>query len=261
MGQSQFGRITVMERFPWDDDAISEFAHNATNELPRAWSASDLAALGLPVDDPFWMSHEAFDAHLAEVEGQCVEQAETLGPDAPAAQHIRVATPSRAPLPSLDPREKRPAATELPEAVRRAVEIIATPRAPDDQAIGAAAYLLKWYKAEYHRRPTLKGMVSWWWKAARRRVDIRGLWVDEIRLIWKTDERQDALDPALASVNAFYGVLALHAARIFVIAQGHKPDQDAGRDLMRKAGFSTRGIPRGRPSRGYRGQLDGGERS
>jgi hypothetical protein len=250
-----------MEKFPWDDNAISKPAHNASNALPRSLSASDLAALGLLVDDPFWMSPEVFEAHLAEVEGQRFEQAETLGPDAPVAQNIRIASPSRAPLPSLDPRKKGPAMTELPEAVRRAVEIIATPHAPDDQAIGAAAYLLKWYQAEYHRRPTLKRIVLWWWKAARRRVDIRGLWVDEIRLIWKTDERQDALDPALASVNAFYGVLAHHAARVFIAAQGHNPDHDAGRDLMRGAGFSTRAMPRCKPSRGYRGQVDGGERS
>lgn len=250
-----------MEKFPWDDDAISRSTHNDTSDQPRVLSARDLAALGLPVDDHFWMSPEAFDAHLAEVEGQRVEQAETLGPDAPAAQNIRVASPSRAPLPSLDPRRRGPAVAELPEAVRRAVEIIATPHAPDDQAIGAAAYLLKWYKTEYQRRPTLKRIVLWWWKAARRQVDIRDLWVDEIRALWRTDERQDALDPACASVNTFYGVLAQHAARIFVAAQGHNPDHDAGRDLMRRAGFSTRGIPRGRPSRGYRGQVEGGERS
>jgi hypothetical protein len=48
-------------------------------------------------------------------------------------------------MPSLDPRKKRPTVTELPEAVGRAVEIIVTPHAPNDQAIGAAAYLLKWY--------------------------------------------------------------------------------------------------------------------
>lgn len=240
-----------MEKFPWDDDAISKPAHNATNELPRSLSARELVALGLPLDDPFWMSPEAFNAHLAEVEGQQAAQVKTLGPDAPAAQNIRVASPSRAPLPSLDPRKKGPAMTELPEAVRRAVEIIATPHAPDDQAIGAAAYLLKWYQAEYHCLPTLKGIVLWWWKAARRIVDIRSLWADEIRLIWKTDERQDALDPALASVNAFYGALAHHAARVFIAAQGHDPDHGAGRDLMQKAGFSPQGMPRGKPSRGF----------
>ncbi|WHZ37338.1 hypothetical protein [Sagittula sp. MA-2] len=239
-----------MEKFPWDDDAISKPAHNATNELPRSLSARELVALGLPVDDPFWMSPEAFDAHLAEVEGLQAAQVKTLGPDAPAAQNIRVASPSRAPLPSLDPRKRGAAVAELPEAVRRAVEIIAKPHAPDDQAIGAAAYLLKWHQAEYRRRPTLKGMVSWWWKAARRLVDIRSLWADEIRLIWKTDECPYALDPASASVNAFYGVLAHHAARVFIAAQGHKPDDDAGRDLMRKAGFSTHEIPKGKSSRG-----------
>ena len=207
-----------MDKFPWDDDAISESAHKASNALPRSLSASDLAELGLPVDDPFWMSPEAFDAQLVEVEGQQAAQVKTFGPDAPAAQNIRVASPSRAPLPSLDPRERGPAATELPEAVRRAVVIIATPHAPDDQAIGAAAYLLKWYQAEYKRRPTLKGVVLWWWKAARRIVDIRSLWADEIRLIWKTDEHQDTLDPACASVNAFYGHLAHHAGERFTSA-------------------------------------------
>lgn len=70
MCQSQFERVTVMEKFPWDDDAISESAHNATNKLPRSLTACELGALGLPVDDPFWMSPEAFDAHLAEVDGQ-----------------------------------------------------------------------------------------------------------------------------------------------------------------------------------------------
>ncbi|MBY6114261.1 hypothetical protein KUW09_07265 [Mameliella alba] len=227
-----------MEKFPWDDDAISKPAHKATSDQPRALSARELGALGLPVDDPFWMSPEAFDAHLVGVECQRFEQAETLGPDAPATQNIRVACPSRAPLPSLDPRKKGPAVAELPEAVRRAVEIIATPHASEDQAIGAAAYLLKWYQAEYQRRPTLKLIVLWWWKAARRQVDIRDLWVDEIRLIWKTDECPDALDPACASVNAFYGVLAHHTARLFIAAQGHKPDQGAGRELMRRTRFT-----------------------
>lgn len=228
-----------MEKFPWDDDAISESSHNARRDEPRSLSARELGALGLPVDDPFWMSPEAFDAHLSEVEGQQAAQVKTLGPDAPAAQNIRVACPSRAPLPSLDPRKRGPAVTELPEAVRRAVEIIATPHASDDQAIGAAAYLLKWYQSEYQRRPTLKRIVLWWWTVARRRVDIKGLWVDEIRLIWKTNERQDALDPACAPVNAFYGVLAHHAARVFIRAQGHNPDQGAGRKLMRRDGFSS----------------------
>ncbi len=233
-----------MEKFPWDDDAISKPAHNATNELPRSLSASDLAALGLLVDDPFWMSPGAFDAHLAEVEGRRVEQAETLGPDAPAAQNTRVASPRRAPLPSLDPRKKRPTVTEPPAAVQRAVVIIATPHAPDIQAIGAAAYLLKWYQGEYQRRPTLKSIVLWWWKAARRLVDIRGLWAEEIRLIWKTDERHCALDPACASVNAFYGLLAHRSARNFITAQGDNPDYDIGRERMREGQFfGARGTP------------------
>ncbi|MBB03911.1 MAG: hypothetical protein CML03_00055 [Pseudooceanicola sp.] len=239
-----------MDKFPWDDDAISDSAHNATCDEPRALSARELGALGLPEDDPFWMLPEAFDAHLGEVEGQQSAQVKTFRPDAPAAQNIRVASPTRAPLPSLDPRKRGPAVAELPEAVLRAVEIIATPHAPDDQTIGAAAYLLKWYQAEYQRRPTLKRIVLWWWKAARRLVDIRSLWAEEIQLIWKSNERLDALDPACASVNAFYGVLAHHAARVFIAAQGHKPDHDAGRDLLRKAGFSTHEIPKGKPSRG-----------
>ena len=250
-----------MEKFPWDDDVISKAARTATNDLPRSLSASDLAALDLPVDDPFWMSPEAFDAYLAEVEGQYVEQAETLGPDAPAAQNIRVASPSRAPLPSLDPRKKRPAVAELPEAVRRAVEIIATPHAPDDHAIGSAAYLLKWYQTEHQRRPTLKRIVLWWWKAARRLVDIKELWEDEIRVLWRIDERPGAPDPSDASVNAFYGALAHRAARIFIAAQRHNPDQGAGRELLRKAGFSARGIPKGQPSRRGRRQMDGLERT
>ncbi|WP_297538597.1 hypothetical protein [Roseovarius sp.] len=209
-----------MERFPWDDDAISKPARNATNDLPRSLSASDLAALGLPVDDPFWLSPEAFDAHLAEVEGQQAAQVKTLGPNAPAAQNIRMASPCRAPLPSLDPRKKGPAMTELPEAVRRAVEIIATPHAPDDQAIGAAAYLLTWYQAEYQRRPSVKGIVLWWWKAVRRLVDIRELWADEMREVWKVDER----DPSNAPVNAFYGHLAHRATKIFIFATGQPLD-------------------------------------
>lgn len=229
-----------MEKFPWDDDAISESAHKTTNALPRSLSASDLAALGLLVDDPFWMSPEAFEAHLAEVEGQRFEQAETLGPDAPAAQNIRIASPSRAPLPSLDPRKKGPAMTELPEAVRRAVEIIATPHAPDDQAIGAAAYLLKWYQAEYHCLPTLKGIVLWWWKAARRSVDIKELWEEEFRVLWRTEERPNSRDPLNASVNALFGHVSYRAARTFIHALGHHPDGDIARVLLLKSDFVSK---------------------
>jgi hypothetical protein len=250
-----------MEKFPWDDDAITGSAQNATNELPCSMSARELGALGLPVDDPFWMTPETFDAHFAEVDAQQIEQANRLGPDAPAAQNIRVACACRAPFPSLDPRKKGAALTELPEAVQRAVEIIATPHTPIDQAIGAAAYLLKWYQTEYQRRPTLKRMVAWWWQAARRSVDIKELWEDEIRVLWRTGERPGAPDPSDASVNAFYGALAHHAARIFIAAQGHNPDQGAGRELLRKAGFSARGIPKGRPSRRGRSQMDGLERT
>lgn len=72
-----------MDKFPWDDDAITGSAQNATNELPCSMSARELGALGLPVDDPFWMTPEAFDAHLAEVDAQQGEQANRLGPDAP----------------------------------------------------------------------------------------------------------------------------------------------------------------------------------
>lgn len=104
-------------------------------------------------------------------------------------------------------------------------------------------------------------MVAWWWQAARRLVDIKELWEDEIRVLWRTDERPDARDPRDATVNAFYGALAHHAARIFLTAQGHKPDQDAGKELMRKAGFSARGIPKGKSSRRFRGQVDGMERT
>lgn len=43
-----------MDKFPWDDDAITGSAQNATNELPCSMSARELGALGLPVDDPFW---------------------------------------------------------------------------------------------------------------------------------------------------------------------------------------------------------------
>ncbi|GAA6150044.1 hypothetical protein NBRC116586_31060 [Pseudooceanicola nitratireducens] len=229
-----------MERFPWDDDAISKPARNATNDLPRSLSASDLAALGLPVDDPFWLSPQAFDAHLAEVEGQQAAQAKTLGPNAPAAQNIRMASPCRAPLPSLDPRKKGPAMTELPEAVRRAVEIIATPHAPDDQAIGAAAYLLKWYQAEYHCLPTLKGIVLWWWKAARRSVDIKELWEEEFRVLWRTEERPNSRDPLDASVNALFGHVSYRAARTFIHALGHHPDDDIARVLLMKSDFVSK---------------------
>lgn len=228
-----------MEKFPWDEDAISESSHNATRDEPRSLSACELGALGLPVDDPFWMSPGAFDAHLSEVEGQQAAQVKTLGPDAPAAQNIRVACPSRAPLPSLDPRKRGPAVTELPEAVRRAVEIIATPHASDDQAIGAAAYLLKWYQSEYQRRPTLKRIVLWWWKVARREIDIRGVWAYEMRAVWKTNQCSTTSDPATASVNAFYGYLAYHAACVFIRARGHKLDDDIDCELLRDAGFGS----------------------
>ncbi len=227
-----------MEEFPWDDDAISGSAHKATSDLPRSLTACELRALGLPVDDPFWMSPEAFDAHLAEVEGQQAGQAKTLGPDAPAAQSIRVACPSRAPLPSLDPRRTGPSVTELPEAVRSAVVVIATPHAPNDQAIGAAAYLLKWYQTEYHRRPTLEDIVLWWWQAARRLVDVRKDWANEMKVLWKTDTRLGAPDPTRASANAFFGHLAYCAAGIFIKAMGHSPDDATGRQLLRSVGFS-----------------------
>ena len=128
--------------------------------------------------------------------------------------------------------------TELPEAVQRAVVIIATPHAPDNQAIGAAACLLKWYQAEYERRPTLKGIVLWWWKAARRLVDVRKVWVNEMRVLWKTDTHPGAPDPTRAPVNSFYGHLAYYAACIFIKAKGHNPNDPTGRQLLRSVGFS-----------------------
>ncbi|AUQ81147.1 hypothetical protein [Phaeobacter inhibens] len=229
-----------MYKFPWDDDAISECAHKTATDVPRSLSVIELAAFGLPVDDPFWMSPEAFEAHLAEIEGQGGEQTKKLGPDAPAAQNIRVASPSRTPLPSLDPRKKGPAMNEqIPEPVLRAVCIIAKPRAPEDQIIGAAYHLLKWYTSEYESNPEISEMVLWWWKVARRHVDIRKAWVDDMRALWKTSERPHALDPASASVNAFYGHLAQHAARAFITAKGFKPNDDVGRAFLRGAGLPS----------------------
>ena len=174
----------MTEIFPWDDDAVSQRPDNTTSDVPRNLSVTELAALGLPVDDPFWMSPEAFEAHLVETEGQVGEQSKTLGPDAPAAQKIRVASPSRAPLPSLDPRRKAPGKEELPFTVKRAIVVIATPYAPNSQAVGAAAYLLKWYQAEYQRRPTVDALVLWWWKAARCLVHFPDVWADEFKVLW-----------------------------------------------------------------------------
>lgn len=245
---------------PWEDGALSD-AHTenrpdeiaaATTEVfastpGRQLSVAEIAALGLPIDDPFWVLPEVFDAYLAgnsapldetdsitEVE---VAECTRVGSDAPVAQPIRRAVAHRAPLPSLAPRKRGFVSEDLPESVRRAVALIATPRMPDDQVRGAAAHLLEWYPVAYERRPAIGDLVLWWWKAARREVDIRAAWADEMRTLWKTDERPDARDPATASVNAFYGHLAYHAACAFVRAKGHKPDDEAGRELLRVAGF------------------------
>lgn len=266
---------------PWEDDALSD-AHTenlpdditaATTEVAasargRQLSVAEMAALGLPIDDPFWVLPEVFDAYLAgdgapldetdsitEVEvAECIR----VRSDASATQPIRRAVAQRAPLPSLDPRKRGPASEDLPETVRRAVALIATPKMPDDQVRGAAAHLLEWYPVAYERRPAIGDMVLWWWKAARREVDIRAAWAEEMRALWKTDERPDALDPATASVNAFYGHLANYAACAFVRAKGHKPDDEAGRELLRVAGFS----PPEQPARNRRKRLswvqDGG---
>jgi hypothetical protein len=245
---------------PWEDDALSD-AHTenlpdditaATTETAasapgRQLSVAEIAALGLPIDDPFWVLPEVFDAYLAG-DSASFEAADwtRVGLDASATQPIRRAVAQRAPLPSLDPRKRGPASEDLPETVRRAVALIATPKTPHDQLRGAAAHLLEWYRVAYERRPAIGDMVLWWWKAARREVDIRAAWAEEMRALWKTDERPDALDPATASVNAFYGHLAHHAACAFVSAKGHKPDDEAGRELLRGAGFPPPDRPKGK---------------
>ena len=228
---------------PWEDDILSDAvpkrqANGITPARGQQLSVAEIAALGLPVDDPFWMLPEVFDAMLAE-RGDEVAPPETctIGRDAPASQPIRQAIAGRAPLPSLDPRKRCAASAPLPEAVRRAVVLIATPGMPAEQTLGAAHHLLNWYEVEYEGRPTIADMVLWWWKAARREVDIRALWDDEMRAVWKMDERSTAPDPATASVNAFYGYLARHAACVFIRARGHNPDDHIGRELLRSAGF------------------------
>lgn len=247
---------------PWEDDALSDGPPQclpddmtaATTETGasahgRQLSVAEIASLGLPINDPFWILPEVFDAYLTGDDtpiknaenSRSVEVADpvAIGPDAAAAQSIRRAAPDRAPLPSLDPRKRRPGSEDLPESVRRAIALMATPKMPHDQARGAAAHLLEWYRDAYQRHPAIGDMVLWWWKAARREVDIRAAWADEMRAIWKTDERQDAPDPAAASVNAFYGHLSYHAARAFVSAKGCKPDDSFGRQLLRDAGFAS----------------------
>jgi hypothetical protein len=231
----------IMVALPWEDETLAADQNNAPKReplalaAPRQLSASEITALGLPVDDPFWMLPKVFDAYLRRMNQvlQTTEQFPSLGPNAPAAQLIRRAVPCRAPLPPLDPREKEPSSEQLPETVRQAISIIATPRMPGTQVLGAAVHLLDWHKNEYRHAPEIKEMVLWWWKAARRHVDIREVWADEMRAIWKTA----ALDPAKAPVNAFYGHLAHRAARTFIAAKGHLPDDKVGRELLRDAGF------------------------
>lgn len=245
---------------PWEDGALSDAqtenlpddstaatTETAASARGRQLSVAEIAALGLPIDDPFWVLPEVFDAYLAG-NGAPLDEADSItkvemaectrvGSDAPAAQPIRRAVAHRAPLPSLNPRKRGPATEDLPETVRRAVALIATPRMPADQVRGAAAHLLEWYRVAYERRPAIGDLVLWWWKAARREIDIRAAWAEEMRALWKTDERPDALDPATAPVNAFYGHLAFHAACAFVSAKSHNPDDEAGRELLRGAGF------------------------
>lgn len=249
----------MMSALPWEDDALAEDAISAWPDLPPntdvhvtrrdggQLSVAEIAALGLPVDDPFWILPEVFDAYLAgngppvEESGDSIQvdavDLMMIGSDAPVAQPIRHARAGRAPLPSLDPRKRGPASENLPETVRQAVALIAMPKMSDAQVRGAAAHLLEWYSVEYERRPAISDMVLWWWKAARREIDIRTVWANEIRILWKTDDRPDALDPDIASVNAFYGPLAHHAARAFIRARGHTPDEEVGLELLRSAGF------------------------
>lgn len=228
---------------PWEDDALSDAVpkRQANGTAPargQQLSVAEIAALGLPVDDPFWMLPEVFDAMLAERgEEIAPPETDTIGPDAPACQPIRQAIAGRAPLPSLAPRKRCAASAPLPEAVRRAVVLIAIPRMPDEQTLGAAHHLLNWYEAEYEGRPTIADMVLWWWKAARREVDIRAVWTNEMRAVWTTTQRSAAPDPTTASVNAFYGYLAHHAACVFIRARGHNLDDDIGRELLRSTGF------------------------
>lgn len=80
-------------------------------------------------------------------------------------------------------------------------------------------------------------MVLWWWKAARREVNIPAVWADDMRAVWKTNGRPNAPDPAHAPVNAFYGPLAYQSARVFIKARGHKPDGKIGHELLRSAEF------------------------
>lgn len=268
------GQFEMSASLPWEDGALSDAqpenladditaatTETAASACGKQLSVAEIAALGLPIDDPFLVLPEVFDAYLVgngapldETDSITqVEMAEciSVGSYAPAAQPIRRAVAHCAPLPSLDPHKRGPASESLPETVQRAVALIATPKMAHEQVKGAAAHLLEWYRLAYKRRPAIGDMVLWWWKAARREVDIRAVWSDEMRAKWKTDERPDAPDPATASVNAFYGHLAYHAACAFVSAKGHRPDDEMGRELLRGAGFP----PPERPTRSWRKRL------
>lgn len=118
--------MAVMAALPWEDETISADDSNAPERpspalaAPRQLSASEIAALGLPVDDPFWMLPEVFDDYLKKM-NQMVHTTDalpSLGPNAPAAQPIRRAMSCRAPLPPLDPRRRGSGSEHLPETVR-----------------------------------------------------------------------------------------------------------------------------------------------
>lgn len=219
-----------MSQFPWEEEIVSDGTHLNNASRPCQLSVSEVAALGFPVDDSFWIMPEAFDAYLAGLEAEHIT-IEAIGPNAPAAQPMRIALPNRAPLPSLNPRKKAPGKEELPPTVERAIVTIATPHAPDRQAVGAAAYLLKWYQVEFQRRPTVDAMVLWWWKAARCLVHVPNIWADEFKVLWNRPD----LDPSEVSVNAFFGHVSRHASRLFKIAQGHPPEDTTAHKISRHA--------------------------
>lgn len=105
--------------------------------------------------------------------------------------------------------------------------------------VAAAKYLWDFYEREYSEKPDLHTIVRWWWKAARRCVDIPAVCADEMREVWKHKERGIRTDLTKASPNAFCAYQSFKAACYFVRAKGYKGNDPEAPVMLRSAGFDV----------------------
>lgn len=106
-------------------------------------------------------------------------------------------------------------------------------------AVGAAKFLWNYYEEEYGEKPNLHTMLRWWWKVARRVVDIPTVCADEMREVWGHKESGKMVDLSKVSPNAFFGYQSFKAACYFVAAAGHKGTDPEAPEMLRSAGFDV----------------------